>query len=88
MNKQKLRAWLIRIARNPQQSFQIFVAGVFLFSVGVGAILYAEHRLAPSVSRELFATLGMIIAGSGVLVTLSGYLRLCAGRFLTLFFGD
>ncbi|RRJ85136.1 hypothetical protein [Aestuariirhabdus litorea] len=88
MNKQQLRLHLLRMAQNPQHSFQIFVAGVFLFSVGVGAILYAEHRLAPSVSRELLASLGMLIAGAGVVVTLSGYLRLCAGRVLKLFFGD
>ncbi|MCL6417394.1 hypothetical protein MIB92_17170 [Aestuariirhabdus sp. Z084] len=88
MDKQRIRKTLVSIARNPQQSFQIFVVGVFLFSIGVGTILYAEHRLIPSVTRELFAFAGTLVAGTGVLVTLTGYLRLCAGRFLKFFFDE
>lgn len=78
------RLWLQQRAENERNNLRLFVSGAAAFFIGLGAVLYADQKLLPSVMQELLAGSGLVLSGVGALLALTGYILLSFSRIFRL----
>ena len=70
----------IKLGRNPRLALMKLIQGSLLFAFGVLMIFVANNLVVDSVQREVIALIGLILAGTGVLWALIGYLSMSVLR--------
>ncbi|MCV6612280.1 MAG: hypothetical protein OIF55_16050 [Amphritea sp.] len=84
----RLRDFLIRRADNVQQNFRIMLVGGGLFLVGFLTLGITEFLFRSSLTQELFALAGLILAVIGVIITAFGYISLSILRIFRFLLTD
>ncbi len=82
MNRQS-PAWLKRLKRRlleqagkERQNLSLLLFGASLFFSGIGLIYYSEHYVGSSLTQELMALAGLLLALIGGILAAVGYLSL------------
>ncbi|MEO9653750.1 hypothetical protein [Marinomonas sp.] len=80
----RIRAYLhrlaIRLGNNPRLAIMKMVQGGLVFLFGSLMIMVSDNVLNDSLSQEIIAFCGLIVAGAGILWTLVGYLSMSVLR--------
>jgi multisubunit Na+/H+ antiporter MnhB subunit len=76
----RLHKLAMRLGNNPRLALMKMIQGGLLFAFGVLMIMVSNQVLNDSISQELIALIGLIIAGAGVLWTAVGYLSMSVLR--------
>ncbi len=84
----RLRDFLIRRADNVQQNFRIMLVGGGVFLVGFLTLGITEFLFRSSLTQELFALAGLILAVIGVIITAFGYISLSILRIFRFLLTD
>ncbi len=82
MSNQRWQRWLQNRAQNPRHNLALLGIGFAIFALGMTALVVAEFLLASSLSQELIALLGLIMAAIGSILAAIGYLSLSVLRLL------
>ena len=72
----RLHKLAMKLGNNPRLALIKMIQGGLLFAFGVLMIMVSNQVLSDSITQELIALVGLIIAGAGVLWTLVGYLSM------------
>lgn len=78
--KNRLHKLAMKLGNNPRLALLKMIQGGLLFAFGSLMIMVANRVLVDSLQAELIALLGLIIAGTGVIWTLVGYLSMSVLR--------
>lgn len=78
--KNVLHQHIMRLGKNPKLALIKMIQGGLMFVFGVLILMVADQVLQPSISQEIIALLGLIIAGVGLTWTLIGYLSMSVLR--------
>ncbi|WOD06826.1 hypothetical protein [Marinomonas sp. GJ51-6] len=70
----------MKLGENPKLALIKMIQGGLMFVFGVLILMVADRVLQPSISQEIIALLGLIIAGVGLIWTLIGYLSMSVLR--------
>ncbi|MGR0279983.1 hypothetical protein ACUM5Y_13185 [Marinomonas dokdonensis] len=80
----RIRAYLHRLAiklgNNPRLAIMKMVQGGLVFLFGSLMIMVSDNVLSDSLSQEIIAFCGLVVAAAGVLWTLVGYLSMSVLR--------
>ena len=75
-----IKRWLFRRADNYQQNLKLLISGFGLFALGALLIATSEFLLRSSLLQESLALLGLVIAGTGIILAAFGYICLSVLR--------
>lgn len=78
--KNTLHKRIMKFGENPKLALIKMIQGGLMFVFGVLILMVADRVLQPSISQEIIALLGLIIAGIGLIWTLIGYLSMSVLR--------
>lgn len=78
--KNRLHKLALKLGNNPKLAFARLLQGGLVFLFGSLILIVSERVMIESIQQELMATLGIIIAGAGVLLALLGYLSMSIFR--------
>ncbi|MEP0071688.1 MAG: hypothetical protein ABJE79_03225 [Marinomonas sp.] len=78
--KNTLHKRIMKLGENPKLALIKMIQGGLMFVFGVLILMVADRVLQPSISQEIIALLGLIIAGIGLIWTLIGYLSMSVLR--------
>ena len=70
----------LKLGKNPKLALMKLIQGGLLFAFGVLVIFVADKVLMPSFYQEIIAGFGLLIAATGVLWSLIGYLSMSVLR--------
>lgn len=76
-------SWRARLSSrlsDEQTNLRLFVAGAACFFAGLGALLYADQRMVPSIFQELVTAAGLLLIGIGTVCAFIGYIALSIAR--------
>ncbi len=76
MNLKRLKTRLRQQAEDSRGNLRNLMSGAFLFFMGLGAIMMAQHGLPQSLKAEMLALAGLILLVLGSILALYGYLSL------------
>lgn len=63
---------------------KLYGIGAGLFFIGLGAIIYADRVLQPSVQQEVVTLTGLVLGGLGFSIAMGGQVLLILSRFKNL----
>jgi hypothetical protein len=66
----------MKLGNNPRVALIKMIQGGLIFVFGVLIVMVADRVIAESLTQEIMALFGLILAGCGVLWTLVGYLSM------------
>lgn len=66
----------MKLGKNPRIALIKMIQGGLIFVFGVLIVMVADRVIAESLTQEIMALFGLILAGCGVLWTLVGYLSM------------
>ena len=64
-----------------RKTLRLYALGALLFFIGVGFIQGADKLMQPSLQQEVYALLGVAVAGLGFVTAMIAQLLLIASRF-------
>lgn len=71
----------IELLDDQRKILKLFALGALLFFIGLGFIQWADKLIAPSLEQEAHMLLGVIISGSGFLLSMLAQCLLIIFRF-------
>ncbi|WP_428036735.1 hypothetical protein [Amphritea sp.] len=86
--RQRLRLRLIRRADKVKQNLTILLSGIGIFMLGFIILVVAQFLLQESLTREIIALIGLIIAICGAIVAAFGYICLSILRIFRFLLTD
>ncbi|MEO9273959.1 hypothetical protein ABFY09_03785 [Marinomonas sp. 5E14-1] len=78
--KSTLHKRIMKLGENPKLALIKMIQGGLMFVFGVLILMIADRILQPSISQEIIALLGLMIASVGLIWTLVGYLSMSVLR--------
>lgn len=73
-----------KLLNNTRKILKLFGLGALLFFIGIAFIQWANEMIAPSLQQEVVAFIGLFIAGSGFIISITAQCLLIAQRFKNL----
>ena len=83
-SRRSFSQWLLERAQKDRANLRLFVYGAALFFGGLGLALFAERQFVPSLTQEILALSGLILAAFGATMSILGYIALAILRFIQL----
>lgn len=76
----RLHTLAMKLGNNPKQALVKIIQGALLFVFGSLILIMSDRVIAPSHQQEILALFGVVIASTGALWTLIGYLSMSVLR--------
>ncbi|MCH8552239.1 MAG: hypothetical protein LAT62_09905 [Natronospirillum sp.] len=86
--RQRLARWIKHRAEEPQRNMALFTSGCLILMGGLFVIIMAELLLEPSLTQEIAAGSGVLLAAGGGIRALYGYLSIGLFKLLKYFLSD
>jgi len=78
--KTTLHSLAMKLGNNPRLALMKMVQGGLVFVFGILMLMVSDNVLETSITQEIIALLGLIVAGCGLTWTLIGYLSMSVLR--------